>query len=389
MAAEGACEGQKQTEREESRRMSAGAGNIGAGKSDEADMRMLKQTAQLCVLLIAICVPVADAADSFLLGPLEAPSGSLRSGYLAVPPGEEGDARIPVSVLHGARQGPVLALIAGTHGYEYPPITALQRLRRSLDPAHLSGTLILVHVANPPSFLGRTIYYSPADGKNLNRVYPGREDGTLSERIAWVITAEVIERADYVVDLHGGDGNEALRPYVYMPVTGNSELDDATKGMALAFGIDHIVIDEGRLRDADDSLYVDQTALTRGKPAITTETGQLGSNDERWVQMAECGIVNLLRHLEMLDGDVRSNEGVVWLTDYQVITSPGTGIFRAAVRDGYFVAEGGLLGVLLDFFGEEMEEIRAPFAGVVNYVVATPPVSKGEPVAMVSRIERD
>lgn len=341
------------------------------------------------VLLIATCVPAARAAESFVLGPIEAASGSAESGYLAVPPGEDGSARLPVSVLQGAGPGPVLALIAGTHGYEYPPITALQRLRRSLDPAQLRGTVILVHVANPPSFLGRTIYYSPADGKNLNRVYPGREGGTLSERIAWVITQEVIERADYVVDLHGGDGNEALRPYVYMPVTGDPALDDATKGMALAFGIDHIVIDEGRLRDADDSLYVDQTALTRGKPAITTETGQLGSNDQRWVQMAERGIVNLLRHLKMLDGEAQSNEGVVWLTDYQVITSPETGIFRAAVRDGYFVAEDGLLGVLLDFFGEEVEEIRAPFAGVVNYVVATPPVSKGEPVAMVSRVERD
>jgi predicted deacylase len=91
----------------------------------------------------------------------------------------------------------------------------------------------------------------------------------------------------------------------------------------------------------------------------------------------------------MLEGEVRESPGVVWLTDYQVVTSPETGIFRAAVRDGYAIAEGGLLGVLVDFFGEEITEIRAPFAGVVNYVVATPPVSKGEPVAMVSRIAAD
>lgn len=350
-------------------------------------MRILKPSVQLAVVMIAACLPAAYARDVFILGPIEAPPGSMRSGYLNVPPGEDGDARIPVSVLNGARPGPVLALVAGTHGYEYPPITALQRLRRTLDPSRLSGTVVLVHVANMPSFLSRTIYYSPADGKNLNRVYPGRAEGTLSERIAWVITEEVIERADYLVDLHAGDGNEALRPYVYMPVTGNRELDEATKSMAMAFGLDHIVIDEGRLGSPDHSLYVDQTALTRGKPAITTETGQLGSNDERWVQMAEHGVRNLLRHLEMLDGNVQENEAVVWLTDYQVITSPETGVFRASVRDGYAVAEGGLLGVLLDFFGDEVAEIRAPFAGVVNYVVATPPIRKGEPVAMVSRIK--
>jgi len=353
-------------------------------------MRLLRPTARKLLLIsIAACAPAVQAADDFALGPLEAPRGSLRSGFLEIPPGTDGAARIPVSVLHGARPGPVLALVAGTHGYEYPPITALQRVRRTLDPAHLSGTVILVHVANPPSFLGRTIYYSPADGKNLNRVYPGRADGTLSERIAYAITQEVIERADYVVDLHGGDGNEALRPYVYMPVTGDAELDRATKGMAMAFGLDHIVIDEGRLRQPDDSLYVDQTALTRGKPAITTETGQIGSNDEHWVQMAERGVWNLLRHLKMLDGEVPENEAVVWLTDYQIVVSPETGMFRAAVRDGYSIAEGGLLGVLLDLFGNEVAEIRAPFAGVVNYVIATPPISKGEPVAMVSRVRPD
>lgn len=351
-------------------------------------MRTRRSTVRLLLQLVAIGVSSVAIADDFALGPLETPPGSLQSGWLAVPPGADGEARIPVSVLHGARPGPVLALIAGTHGYEYPPVLALQRLRRSLDPADLGGTVILVHIANPPSFLGRTIYYSPADGKNLNRVYPGREQGTLSERIAWTITREVIERADYVVDMHGGDGNEALRPYVYMPVTGDRELDAAVRGMAMAFGIDHIVIDTGRLRDRDNSLYVDQTALTRGKPAITTETGQLGSSDEQWVQMAERGALNLLRHFGMLSGAVTPNNGIVWLTGYQVITSPGTGVFHASVRDGYAVAEGGLLGVLRDFFGDEIAEIRAPFAGVVNYVVATPPVSEGEPVAMISRVSK-
>ena len=82
--------------------------------------------------------------------------------------------QIPVTTIEGAQPGPTLALIAGNHGYEYPPILALQQLRTEIDAAALSGTVILVHVANMPSFLGRTVYFSPVDGKNLNRVYPGR-----------------------------------------------------------------------------------------------------------------------------------------------------------------------------------------------------------------------
>jgi predicted deacylase len=328
----------------------------------------------------------AQAGEVAELGPLRATAGQAVSGYLEVAESGDAGARIPVSLVRGSRDGPVLALVAGTHGYEYPGITALQRLRQSLDPQALRGTLILVHIANPPSFYGRTIYVSPADGKNLNRVFPGRADGTLTERIAHVITTEVIAKADFLVDLHAGDGNEALRPYVYMPVTGDAALDAAARGMALAFGLDHIVIDAGRVAPPEATKYLDQTALARGIPAITTETGQLGLNDERSIALAEHGVRNLMRHLGMLEGATEPNPGVVWLKDYQVINSPVTGVFRATVRDGYAVAEGGVLGELYDAFGARVGEVRAPFAGIVNYVIGTPPAVEGQPLAMVSRV---
>ncbi len=338
------------------------------------------------LLAFLVAAGAADAREAPQLGPLHASDGQAVSGYLEVPALNDAGARIPVSLVRGAGDGPVLALIAGTHGYEYPGITALQRLRQSIDPQALRGTLLLVHIANPPSFYGRTIYTSPADGKNLNRVFPGRADGTLSERIAHAITSEVIAKADFLVDLHAGDGNEALRPYIYMPVTGDTKLDAATRGMALAFGLDHIVIDPTRIAPRDATKFVDMTALARGVPAITTETGQLGLNDEHHVALAERGIRNLMHHLGMLEGAAQPNDGVVWLTGYQVITSPVTGVFRATVRDGYAVAEGGVLGELYDAFGARVGEVRAPFAGVVNYVIGTPPAVEGQPLAMVSRI---
>lgn len=341
------------------------------------------------MLLIAFAALRPVFADSFVVGPVEVQRGHQASGFLSVPPGIDEGTTIPITVAHGIGSGPTLALIAGTHGYEYPGITALQRLRKSLDPGELSGTIIMVHVANLPSFLGRTIYYSPVDGKNLNRMYPGDPEGTLSQRIAHIVTREIIERADYLIDLHAGDGNESLRPYVYMPLTGDPELDAAAKGLAMAFGLDHIVIYEEPLPSIDNSLYTDQTALVRGIPAITTETGQMGSNDDYWVDMAEAGIWNVLRHLEMTPGEEKVNYGITWLTDYQVIRSPQSGIFQAAVRDGYTISKGAKLGVLVDFFGDEIQVIRAPFSGVVNYVIGTPPVSEGEPVGMISRIRSD
>src|SRR5256884_2729758 len=127
---------------------------------------------------------------------------------MELPAGVDSGTRVPPTIVRGREPGPTLALIAGTHGDEVAPVIALQRVRRELDPARLRGTVLLVHVANLPSFLRRTVYYSPIDGKNLNRVYPGKRDGTVSERIADAITREIIERADYLVDIHAGDGNE-------------------------------------------------------------------------------------------------------------------------------------------------------------------------------------
>lgn len=363
-------------------------------------MNRLARILASLVLALPIAAPLAatvatkpispSGSAPFIIGTLQAGMGEAVSGYLEVP-AAYGDAgtRIPVSILRGAKPGPVLVLIAGVHGYEYPGVTALQELRQTLAPASLSGTLVLVHIANPPSFYGRTIYTSPVDGKNLNRVFPGKAAGTLSERMAYALTREVIEKANFLIDLHAGDGNEALRPYVYMPVVGKPELDTASRGLALAFGLDHIVYDDAPLLPSEASLYTDQTALSRGIPAITTETGQLGLNSREWVDLAVNGIHNVLRHLHMLPGTEKPNTGVVWLTGYEVVPSPAQGIFRAAVRDGYAIAANGVLGVLVNPFGETITEIHAPFAGVVNYVVGTPPVNAGDPVAMVSRLKTD
>jgi len=308
---------------------------------------------------------------------------------LPVPAGVDGGTEIPITLIHGANTGPVLALIAGTHGYEYPPILALQRLRRALDPERLRGSVILVHIANLPSFLGRTVYYSPVDGKNLNRVYPGRPDGTLSERIADVLYTEVIQRADVVVDMHGGDGNEALRPYVYTTVTGDPDTDRRSRDLATAFGLDTIVLERGWSSDPSAHVYTEWAARGQGKPAISTETGRLGSTAEELVVLAERGVWNVLRHLGMVDGDPEVASAITWLEDGQVVRSPSTGVFRPAVEPGWRVAAGGRLGTLFDFFGDPVAQITAPFGGVVTYVVATPPVSQGEPLAMVARVAAD
>lgn len=326
----------------------------------------------------------AVAQSAFTVGPVTAAPGSVAGGALTVAPrgGDEGTT-IPISVIHGTAPGPVLALIAGTHGMEYVPIVALQRMRSTIDPTTLRGTIVMVHVANMPSFLGRTIYYSPIDGRNLNRVYPGRADGTISERIADAITREVIARATHVVDLHCGDGNESLRPYTYWITTGDPKVAAAGREMALAFGLDHIVVDRERPLDATASVYTSNTAVTRGKPALTTETGGMAGVDEPSIALVERGVAGLMRHLGMRPDGPAPVSAPILIERNEVLRAGVTGMFYAEVEKGHTVAKGTRLGRITDFHGKVIEEIRAPFDGEILYIVGTPPVSKGEPVGMV------
>ena len=123
------------------------------------------------ILIVAILIFSfsINAEDIFKVGKIETRSGEKISGFINVPSGKDSDELdIPVTVINGLKEGPVLALFAGVHGYEYPPVIAMMRLIKELDPKKIAGKIIIVHVANIPSFLKRTIYYNPYDWKNLN-----------------------------------------------------------------------------------------------------------------------------------------------------------------------------------------------------------------------------
>src|SRR5271168_2190163 len=315
------------------------------------------------------------------VGPVSAAPGQMSSGVIDL-----GEATIPVTVFNGAKPGPVLALIAGNHGYEYPPILALQKLRPTIKPKSLAGAVIMVHVANMPSFLGRTVYFSPLDQKNLNRVYPGKKDGTPSERIAHTITTEVIERSDYVLDLHCGDGNESLRPYVYQTETGEPAFDQRIAELVAHCGFDHIVIDRGRPTDPAASVFCSNTAITRGKPAVTVEAGFLGVPDEKSTNQIAAGVENVLRYLKLTSGTARPVKRPVYLDPAPVLTSPETGLLYPHVKRDQIVKRGTVLAHITDFFGKKIAEVKAPVAGKVLYIVATPPITKGQPVGCVGVI---
>jgi uncharacterized protein len=329
----------------------------------------------------------ASAPGMFALGDAIAGPGERAIGHLKVSDGVDPGTLIPITIIRGARPGPVLALIAGVHGSEYAPILAMQALPPKLDPKTLEGTVLVVHVANPPSFLARTIYYGP-DGKNLNRVFPGKADGTISERIAHVLTTQVIERADVVIDIHCGDNNESLIPYTgYAADAPDPSLSERSRELALAFGIEHINRNRrSRPVEQNAGTYLQTVSVDRGKTTLAVESGELGRPAPEDVARIERGVMSVLRHLKMIDGEPGRVAHPRFVDRRQVVTGPATGIFYPRVGRGDTVDKDQVLGRITDFHGREMHVVHAPFAGTVFYVVATPPIQEGEPIAMIGQV---
>lgn len=340
-----------------------------------------------CVLVVALGVSgpsvFAQPLPRFTVGTATAPPGEKVSGTIEVPAGSDGALSIPVAVVHGAQAGPVLALVAGSHGTEYASIVALVDIFEKLDPNALSGTVIIVPIINTPSFDRVVPHLNPVDGKNMNRTYPGRPDGTQSERASYAITREVVERADHLIDFHGGDLDESLRPYSYWNDGGRSEQDRISREMVLAFGLDHIIISRGRPTDPGASVYLENTASTRGKPSLTVEAGYAGTVLPEDVEALVRGTFSVMRYLKMLPGAPSPVENPVWIESLHNVTSEATGLFRPLVERGRYVNKGMKIGVITDFFGRVLAEARAPESGVVLYIRAVPSATTGETLASV------
>lgn len=328
----------------------------------------------------------AFAQNNFTLGTATAAPGQKVNGFLEVPAGPDAATSIPVVVVNGAKPGPILALVSGSHGTEYASVIAMEKLIAALDPAQLSGTVIIIPLVNIASFEQKVPHLNPVDGKNMNRMYPGKPDGTQTERVSWAITKQVIERSDYLIDYHGGDIDENLNPYAYWPKTGNAKQDAITHDMALAFGLNTIIVWADRPKDPNASRYLDNTANTRGKPAIVVEAGYAGTVQTDDVQSLTNGTLSVMRYLKMLPGAPVMAEHPVWIGKIDTVTSDQTGIFYPLLARGAYVEQGARLGYVTDYFGKVIFEARAPASGVILYVCSVPSMKKGDTVGYVGEI---
>src|SRR5947199_9114673 len=254
---------------------------------------------------IALCLPTTLAAQqqqssAFTVGSATAQRGTSATGVIAVPAGSDSALDIPVAVIHGARPGPVVTFVAGSHGTEYSSIIAMQRLIPRIDAKKLAGTVIIVPIINIPSWTSMTPHINPVDRKGMNAGYPGDANGTQTQRALAQIATRVVAPADVVVDLHGGDLDENLRPYSYWFRGGRAPQDSAALKLIMAFGLDHIIVTNVDPEAPNAGRSLSGQSLVRGKTVLVGEAGRSGIVAPADVTALVEGSLNVLAALKML-----------------------------------------------------------------------------------------
>lgn len=329
----------------------------------------------ILLVFISCSVAICHAGADFSIMGHELKPNSARSWMQTV-----SNTQLPITVIHGQHSGPVLTLTAGIHGDEFPALFALQRLAKTVQAASLHGTLIIVHLANLEGFHARRVALSPVDEKNLNRVFPGRSDGTLTEQVAYFMTHQIISKTDYLIDIHSGSWNQTLLPHVYSPVMHHQALDAKTLAFAQSLGIPHIVLYDERPHDPEQSISYPNTAQTRGKPALTLEVGQLGQREQQDIEQIYQACLRAMQYLDMYEQGQHVNPPAQAVLYRKLVASPSpvTGLFHPHTQVGERVEKGQSIGKVSDYFGNVLTTLHAPVTGTVLMQKETPPIRKGE-----------
>ncbi len=248
---------------------------------------------------------------------------------------------VPVISLKGGA-GPVVLLTGGTHGDEFEGPSAIMRLVHRLDPADLRGQIIAIPALNMPAVTASS-RVSPLDGANLNWAFPGEAKGGPTAMIADFLETRILPLCDAAIDLHSGGKASVFQPCTLPTHTANPELAAQNMALAHAFGLPLI----WRLGAHNDARSVNSAAERTGVPMIATELGGGGGVDPDVTELAEIGIVNVLRHLGVLNGDPLPAETarvVEIVSPADSLYAKAEGLFDRAVAAGQNVIKGETAG---------------------------------------------
>ena len=292
-----------------------------------------------------------------------------------------------LGVVNAPAAGRTLLLTGGVHGDEYDGPVVLTDLLDSIDPATVHGRLIVMPVANPGGLALRQRHMT--DGSDLNRSFPGRADGSLSERTAYALNEVIIPLADIVYDLHSGGIDHAIMPSVIVNRRATIAEADAAIDAALAFGAPVVIV---MLQDGHAKM-MDGAAELQGKVFGCAEIGSLGAITPTSLAIARNGVARLMAHCGLQaapsDGLRRRPETklLAAMVSDCMLRAEEDGVFVPALHLGDGVGRDGLVGRLLhlDDATRKPMTIRSKLAGEVYVIHAGGPLRRGDAIATIAQ----
>ena len=321
------------------------------------------------------------------IGSLSVEGGEKKKGWLPLARTHSGDLKVPLMIANGSREGHTLLLCSGVHGNEYVGVESILHVFDRLSPGELSGQVVAVPFLNVPAFETVT-REGPYDRLNLNRVFPGRPDGFLTERLADLVVSELFPKASHAIDLHGATLNDLQSDFSCLHMSDGRSLE-----MAKAFGLELIWdLDSGPSKPRYPGMPTsfNGCATAHGIPNIGVEVGGEGRCREEWVALAARGILNVLKLLGMIEGQPAGLPPRYRLVEGFWKSGRSGGLQRNHVALNAPVSRGQLIGTIVDLHGEPVEEVRSEIDGLVIGLRTLPKISPGEwthwPVRVVREI---
>lgn len=305
------------------------------------------------------------------IGNIEVEKGTKKSGLIKVAERSLFSINLPITILNGIKPGPILCISAGQHSCEYTGIETCIRLSKNLNPREMNGAVIILPVLNILGFQARVPYY---------------EDAMASSRLYSVMTEnlfnEVIAKSNYWINFHGGELMESMPiPYVMYGGTGEEEVDEISKGLAKCFDVEYLLERSAPLEVKPKRFYGWMKAGDRARvlaklkiPSIVPEAGHEGKLEEKFVTIFYKGAINVLKHLEMIEGKPTfpTIEQKI-IRKWTYVTTERGGLFYSNFKVGDIVSKGEILGELRNIRGEIIKKIIAPMNGMILLKVNTLP----------------
>jgi predicted deacylase len=311
--------------------------------------------------------------ESITFGGITVEPGAKKSGLAKV---LDTDYSFPITVINGAKEGKTLLLTAGIHGGEYPCIETAFELAEELNPAELSGQVVIIHPVNIEAYFARISYILPSDQKNINRLFPGDKNGSIGDKIAYVITYEYQMKSDFYIDMHGGDIHETLPPYVYNPGIGDNKeclayAEEAAK---------HVLSAKYRVRSVATTGAYNSCAIL-GVPSLLLEQGGRGLWSKKEVNVYKADIINIMKFLKIYPGEAKLPEKpakLITKAEYLDSTCSGRWYPMAGLEEK--VKAGQVIGIIKDIFGKTLCEVKAKYDSIILFETVSLAINEGDPI---------